>query len=685
LESVVKTVRYFFVAVQKKRTKNSNHTSKNKKKMATSSDPLQLSSTLSVTAVGGDTQIPANLLVNKNLIARHLFIPVGDALTFHQPADNGNGDSYHESSGVMQMKADDQSLKLGKLSDTALEIAATASMVDGTTASRVNITNAKVTAELEIGASDTGDSAAIRFKDKDVGNVSSFFEMKTQTNPLDTSRNQVVIRHSEAKNVRRLTSSDSEIIAQDPPQPDKSNLYPHTQQISNVSELRAGVHDDMLENEGLAPGSPWTDRFYIKLSSAQHAYIIEAGVPISAEDATISNQTTDAKYIDGSFYSGKLYKPWRQSSSPSTTWEDGDLYTFDSAAMMSISDDEVRLGVNLYVDGTLTITEGTAASFGDVANFSRKVTMEDELKVVGHTQITNGQLVVQGSHNGVGLQVQHNANFGSNLFVTNQLAANGDFRVGASNAEKFKVAASSGATNIESTLDVTGIMKVSSGFEVNPTTGFLNVGPAGDHKFKVAMSDGSTTIKGQLDVSNAGEFDSTLGADGDFRVGIAGSEKFSVAAVSGATNIQGDFQLGATGSEKFKVAASTGNTEILGNLEFKSGAGIETFKVMAESGNTSIKGSLDVTEGDTTVQKAIVKDSLEVVSSGDNLRVVYQDEQIVPGGQAIPAGMALMLKSSSISLTPEQVSYLEGLTGDDRQFGRIYSDGNGLLKVIQYA
>lgn len=69
--------------------------------------------------------------------------------------------------------------------------------------------------------------------------------------------------------------------------------------------------------------------------------------------------------------------------------------------------------------------------------------------------------------------------------------------------------------------------------------------------------DDNATVGGTLDVTGAGEFDSTLGADGNFRVGSAGSSFFSVAATDGDTAIAGT--LAVTGAASFNADVTVGD------------------------------------------------------------------------------------------------------------------------------
>jgi hypothetical protein len=133
--------------------------------------------------------------------------------------------------------------------------------------------------------------------------------------------------------------------------------------------------------------------------------------------------------------------------------------------------------------------------------------------------------------------------FSGNVDATNGLdVTNADLTVGGS---KFTVDDATGNT------DIAGYLKVNT------------------NKFTVVAASGNTVIAGTLDVDGAGEFNSTLGADGNFRVGSAGASNFTVAAATGNTSVGGTLSVTgdvAVNTNKFTVTAASGNTSIAGTL-----------------------------------------------------------------------------------------------------------------------
>ena len=143
-------------------------------------------------------------------------------------------------------------------------------------------------------------------------------------------------------------------------------------------------------------------------------------------------------------------------------------------------------------------------------------------------------------------------------------------------------------------------------------------------------------IDRNLNVDGTTELNSTLGVDGNFRVGSSNSSKFDVAASTGNTQIDGTLEVDGTagidgnlrvGSNKFNVTASSGNTQIDGTLEVDGTAGVDgnfrvgssggdKFNVTAASGNTQIDGTLNV-DSTTTLNGTTIDGNLDLNGSVD--------------------------------------------------------------------
>jgi hypothetical protein len=89
------------------------------------------------------------------------------------------------------------------------------------------------------------------------------------------------------------------------------------------------------------------------------------------------------------------------------------------------------------------------------------------------------------------------------------------------------------------------------------------------------LGAGATTLGSTLDVTGAGEFDSTLGADGNLRVGTSGSSKFTVDAASGAITTSGDL-------------AMTNGTIVAGALQVSGATTLNTADVSTMSVSTTL-------------------------------------------------------------------------------------------------
>ena len=143
-------------------------------------------------------------------------------------------------------------------------------------------------------------------------------------------------------------------------------------------------------------------------------------------------------------------------------------------------------------------------------------------------------------------------------------------------------------------------------------------------------------IDRNLNVDGTTELNSTLGVDGNFRVGLSNSSKFDVAAATGNTQIDGTLEVDGTagidgdlrvGTNKFNVTASSGNTQIDGTLEVDGTAGVDgnfrvgssggdKFNVTAASGNTQIDGTLNV-DSTTTLNGTTIDGNLDLNGSVD--------------------------------------------------------------------
>ena len=139
-------------------------------------------------------------------------------------------------------------------------------------------------------------------------------------------------------------------------------------------------------------------------------------------------------------------------------------------------------------------------------------------------------------------------------------------------------------------------------------TTVLTYGDVIDGEYKIEFA-GNTYTQGYMLVEGAVELNSTLGVDGNFRVGTGDTSLFDVDAATGNTQIDGtlevdgtvgvdgNFRVGTSGNSKFDVAASTGNTQIDGTLGVDGNLTVNTdkFVVTASNGDVSALGTITST------------------------------------------------------------------------------------------
>ena len=163
-----------------------------------------------------------------------------------------------------------------------------------------------------------------------------------------------------------------------------------------------------------------------------------------------------------------------------------------------------------------------------------------------------------------------NATFANDLTVTNDLQVTVDLNVdGLTTLD---------GTTIDGDLDLNGSVDVSTNAvvhgttELNSTLGVDGNLRVGSNKFNVTAATGNTQIDGTLEV------DGTAGVDGNFRVGSSGGNKFNVTASSGNTQIDGTLNVDST--------TTLNGTTIDGNLDLNGSVDVST--------NATIHGILDV-------------------------------------------------------------------------------------------
>lgn len=144
----------------------------------------------------------------------------------------------------------------------------------------------------------------------------------------------------------------------------------------------------------------------------------------------------------------------------------------------------------------------------------------------------------------------------------------------------------------------------------------------GQGEYKIELA-GNVYTQGNSLQDGAAEFNSTVGVDGNFRVGSSGTSLFDIDAATGNTQIDGtlevdstvgidgNFRVGTGGTSLFDVAAATGNTTVDGTLDVAGLASLDggidvdgAFTVANTTGDISTTGGLDV-DGATLLNGAV--------------------------------------------------------------------------------
>ena len=678
---------------------------------------LGLHSSMSADAAGGDTLIQGHLICNQNLVARDVVVPLQHAIKFAPAKNDATSGADYSSAATYSITASASSLMF---KDTAnndmLSFTSSAPVHDPGTQSRMIIRYGKIDQELEVEK-----EAGIRFRDQ--GDTGAYFEMGLRDSIVDSSKNELFIRHSESSTIKALSTND-ELIGST--SADKKGMYPH----------------DLGPKEG-----GWT---YGDLGDYK-SEVIQRYIDLNPQN---DPPTDDA------VYTGPLYKAW---PSQDRSWMEGDLYYTDREPVISIRDDEVRLGVNLYIDGTLTVKEGTQASFGDVANFSKDVGMDGALTVVGSVRANNNLTLSNAS-------ATHTVLSGFNVAKTlKTTTADGDLNI----FDKFTVDAETGLVTAHHDVDakkaltvgelttLQGDVKLEKGAKV-PSSEFLIFtndafdadlfkvqGGASSLDFKDSLGNNilelnteSSTFssvmeirsadKSKLKMGTVGGHDSILldGNDQSLKIqNLAGSQLISYSGSSGEfilkNNSQDSFKVDATkitaginshlmkdlvvgpqskaralsasnevymdskqstieGKEKLVLAAYDAHVSpdltFLSDKALPTSTGTGNAFLISEQGETAVLAKKSVTiksdEGIVLENTSSAQAGLTIKTAGD---VTFEGD-----GKLAFAVKVMTLDTSAGNpyfLTAARAKELAD-SGDEHE-GRMYVDENGLVRVIR--
>lgn len=267
---------------------------------------------------------------------------------------------------------------------------------------------------------------------------------------------------------------------------------------------------------------------------------------------------------------------------------------------------EISAGTNAFdiTSGTFTIdSSGDIILDADGAD----VFLKDAGTTYGSlTNSGNNNIVIKSGTTTMLTGSGADATFNNDVTVENNLDVDGTL-----NADG---ATTLNATRIDGNLDLNGSVDISTNAVIHGTTELnSSLGVDGDFRvggstqanglFTVNEQSGNTVVKGTLEV------DGTSGVDGNFRVGSSNfnTAKFKIYATTGNTDIMGSLSVDSgftVGDNKFNVSM-TGSTQIDSWLEVDGAAGIDGnfrvgtagnnyFNVTASNGNTQIDGTLEV-------------------------------------------------------------------------------------------
>ena len=294
-------------------------------------------------------------------------------------------------------------------------------------------------------------------------------------------------------------------------------------------------------------------------------------------------------------------------------------------------DSQARLGFFGWDDSAARFAVYHAAT-NSAEVFSGTRSGIDAIKLFDTTNATNassGALIVGGGA-GIGLDlyvgddlvVTDDGSFGGNVDITGTLDVGDDFAV---NTNKFNVDKVTGNTTVAGTFGVTGISTLASTVNITGSGSNLTVGGTGSiagdfdinvNKFTVAAATGNTVIDGTLDVDEATNVTSTFGV-----TGVVTATNQTQSTVGNTYSSDGAFRL-TGGASIGKNAAISGDLRVYTNSQLDGTLDVEgitnfTEKVLfnknTDSGSaTDTSASIYSAGGLAITKKAFIGDDLNV-------------------------------------------------------------------------
>ena len=296
-------------------------------------------------------------------------------------------------------------------------------------------------------------------------------------------------------------------------------------------------------------------------------------------------------------------------------------------------DSQARLGFFGWDDSAGRFAlYNNATNSSEVFSGTRSGIDAGSIKLFDTTNATNsssGALIVGGGagigldlHVGDDLTVVDDVSIGGNAEITGTLDVTNDFAI---NSNKFNVDSITGNTTVAGTFGVSGIATLSSTVNISGAGSNLTVGGTASisndfdinsTKFTVAAASGNTVIDGTLDVDEATNVTSTLGV-----TGIITATDSTQSSVGNTYNSDGAFRL-TGGASIGKNAAISGDLRVYTNSQLDGTLDVEgvtnfteqvKINKVTDSGSASDTSASVYTAGGLAVtKKAFIGDDLNV-------------------------------------------------------------------------
>jgi uncharacterized protein (DUF2345 family) len=242
------------------------------------------------------------------------------------------------------------------------------------------------------------------------------------------------------------------------------------------------------------------------------------------------------------------FKPFAQpdgNGDHSFSWQAGMEYYQEVQPAIIVDDEEVKLLSNVYVDGKLIVTDGTAAAFGDIAEFSKNVYARAALQVDGYLHAktdarvdgalvsVGGILAQSGIHSGGDINAPSSTVRSVNMEASNSIACNNRFEVNADGQIQIK----------DSSANVM--------FEARNSGSIESKDASGNTKFKVDSQDSwQVTAEGKIQ-ANGGASEDELSLDVEHKSKLQKVDTMKLLSVQGNAELKDDkyLQVGGAGGQ----------------------------------------------------------------------------------------------------------------------------------------